>query len=224
MISKDAWTHGLFIADIRSVPTGCALWPALWLVNPGLWPGSTGEIDIFESVHETKVNTMTLHTCSGCVVSNDSSLFSGYMQTSNCDVYAPDQASNVGCSIEATGDSTATATHPTAGSEFNRRGGGVYALEWSSSGVSIFFFPRGSIPRDIATGRPEPSAWGAVPLARFQGPDCTFDQHLSNLSLVINTDMCGDWAGQTWGSSGCAAKTGVASCNEFVANNPQAFG
>jgi len=43
------------------------------------------------------------------------------------------------------------------------------------------------------------------------------------MKLVINTELCGDWAGNTWEQDGAAAETGVKSCAEYVQNNPQAF-
>jgi hypothetical protein len=57
----------------------------------------------------------------------------------------------------------------------------------------------------------------------FSGNGCNFDAHLQDLQLVINTDFCGDWADNSWEADGCAAKTGVATCAEYVMNNPKAF-
>lgn len=223
IISHQSWTHGLIVADIHAAPTGCGLWPAMWLVNPGTWPGSTGEIDVFETVHESGFNTMSLHTSSGCEISNASNLFSGNMITDNCDVAAADQAANSGCSIEGMSETINRQVYATAGPEFNQNGGGVYALQWSSSNISVFFFPRGLVPEDIMQGLPSPAGWSQRPLASFSGSDCILDQHIANLSLVINIDACGDWAGQTWQSSGCAAKTGISTCDAYVANATNAF-
>lgn len=45
VISNNAYTHGLFIADIKHMPTGCGTWPAYWLLGPDPWPkfGEIGE-------------------------------------------------------------------------------------------------------------------------------------------------------------------------------------
>ncbi|GAB7356347.1 hypothetical protein MBLNU459_g7137t1 [Dothideomycetes sp. NU459] len=232
--SQQSWTHGLLLADIAAAPTGCGTWPALWLVNTGdAWPGSTGEIDLFETVNMAQANSMTLHTSAGCSLTNtdtfQSSSFSGTVTTSNCDVNAPNQAQNAGCSITAplanasSAHANATAT---AGPAFNAQGGGVYALLWTSAGITIYFHPRGQIPADIAAGAPDPASWttSTRPLAAFAGPACDWDAHVANLSLVVDTTLCGDWAGEVWASGGCAAATGVATCEAYVAARPEAFG
>merc|ERR1719476_43611 len=34
--------------------------------------------------------------------------------------------------------------------------------------------------------------------------------------MIINTELCGDWAGNVWNQYGCNQKTGVGSCVDFV--------
>jgi hypothetical protein len=43
LISNNSYTHGMFIADIKHMPTGCGTWPAYWLLGPDPWP-TYGEI------------------------------------------------------------------------------------------------------------------------------------------------------------------------------------
>ena len=43
LISNNSYTHGLFVADIKHMPTGCGTWPAYWLLGADLWP-TFGEI------------------------------------------------------------------------------------------------------------------------------------------------------------------------------------
>lgn len=225
--TQQSWTHGLLLADIASAPTGCGTWPALWLVNTaGTWPGNTGEIDLFETVNNAVANSMTLHTSAGCALNTSSEAFSGTMSTSNCDVNAPNQAQNAGCSIQAPQQDTIvydgeTCSYATAGPAFNAAGGGVYAMEWTSSSISISFHPRGYIPSDIVSGTPNPSSWTNKPIAVFEG--CAFDGFVKELSLVVNIALCGDWAGEVWQSGGCAAETGTSTCEEYVAANPHKF-
>lgn len=124
---------------------------------------------------------MTLHTSSGCSITNNNE-FSGSVNTYNCYVDAAGQSNNAGCSI-GTSDGT------TYGAGFNAAGGGVYATEWTSDYISIYFFPRGSIPSDISSGQPDPTGWG-TPVAMFQG-DCDFDDFIVNQNLVFDITFCG---------------------------------
>ena len=59
---------------------------------------------------------------------------------------------------------------------FDAIGGGVYATEWTSTAISIYFFPRNAIPADITSGNPDPSGWGE-PQAIISG-ECDIDFHL----------------------------------------------
>ncbi|PSK42584.1 UPF0648 protein [Elsinoe australis] len=264
---KDAFTHGLVTVDIYHAPTGCGLWPAIWMVDPnGVYPGNTGEIDLFEYVHDSPANSVTLHTSEGCKITNNTSpaapasrfrretaaaasAMTGRVESQNCYVNAPEQTYNKGCSIASPADispppsakgqqSLRQQTFATAGTGFNEQGGGVYALVWTSDLIEAYFFPRPSVPAELSinpskedgsvpAGRSvDPAAWkaqGIQPVARFQG--CDFDQHIRNVSLVVNADFCGDWAGNdaVWEQSGCKAKTGAGTCNEYVGANPKAF-
>ncbi|KAI9841836.1 MAG: hypothetical protein M1838_003395, partial [Thelocarpon superellum] len=63
--SKNAYTHGLFIADIAHMPgDACGAWPGFWLYGPE-WP-SNGEIDILENVNNAIQNKMSLHAGGQC--------------------------------------------------------------------------------------------------------------------------------------------------------------
>ncbi|KAK4896775.1 hypothetical protein LTR27_005369 [Elasticomyces elasticus] len=207
--STKSYNSGLFILDADHMPTGCGTWPAFWLVGPN-WPNE-GEIDIIEGVNEQATNAMTLHTKSGCSIT-DNNVFSGAIVTDNCDVNASGQDKNAGCSIK-------TEDTQSYGSGFNDNNGGVYATEWTSSAISVYFFPRGSIPSDITSGSPMPSSWGK-PLAQFQG-GCDIPDFFSEQQIVFDTTFCGDWAGAVWSSGSCASKADT--CNAFVADNPSAF-
>lgn len=208
--NKSYGTGSLIILDLAHMPGGiCGTWPAFWTVGPD-WPYG-GEIDIIEGVNEQSTNDMTLHTSSGCSIS-DNGAFSGSISTDNCDVNAAGQSTNAGCQIDT--DNSAT-----YGTGFNSVGGGVYAMEWTSSAISIYFFQRGSIPSDIKSGSPNPSGWG-TPLSQFTG-GCDIPTFFQNQSIVFDTTFCGDWAGNSWSSSSCASQADT--CNDFVANNPSAF-
>ncbi|KAI9708511.1 MAG: hypothetical protein M1820_003973 [Bogoriella megaspora] len=221
---KNNYNHGLLIADVQHMPTGCGLWPAFWMLGAGnTWP-STGEIDIIEGVHKSDVNQMTLHTSAGCAVQNSTNDFSGTMVTSDCDVNDPKQDKNAGCGIQAPNN---TASPATFGTKFNAQSGGVYATEWTSSGITIWFFPRNAIPADLAsnTTAPNPQNWKQTPVAKFAGSGCSWDQHFKDMRPIINTDFCGAWAGDesVWESSGCKAQTQMDKCEDYVKMHPGNF-
>lgn len=204
--STKAYTHGLFLADIGHMPSStCGVWPAFWTFGPN-WPAS-GEIDIIEGVNAASTNTATLHTSSGCNMENSGSISGSNLAVSNCN-------SDTGCS------QTTTSTQG-YGSVFNTGLGGVYALEWTSSHIAVWFFPRSSIPADILADTPDPSTWGDAS-TRFVGNTCEIDSHFMNHNIVFDTTFCGDWAGQTWSSDATCGKLADA-CNDYVAQNPEAF-
>ncbi|KAK5101003.1 hypothetical protein LTS08_004609 [Lithohypha guttulata] len=229
--SMKSYQHALVIADIVHMPGSvCGTWPAFWMVGED-WPNN-GEIDIVEGVNDQTSNQMTLHTSVGASISKSSHgtqpgrepsngktpsqqsrLFTGKVLTSNCDVNAPDQSKNAGCAI-------ADNTSLTFGADFNTNGGGVYATEWTSSFIKIWFFPRGSFPSDIASASPSPSENWGPPTSMFTG-DFDMDQYFKNLSIVFDTTFCGDWAGNTWKQSSCASL--APTCEEYVSKNPAAF-
>jgi hypothetical protein len=207
--STKTYTHGLVILDLAHMPGSiCGTWPAFWMVGSN-WPNN-GEIDIIEGVNTQSVNQMTLHTSDSCTINNSG--FSGSLYSDNCYVEASGQSANEGCII--TGSSTQS-----YGNGFNEAGGGVYATEWTSDAINVYFFPNSSVPSDITSGSPDPSSWG-TPSASFAG-NCDIDSHFSELQIVFDITFCGDWAGDSWSSSTCSSY--ASTCNDYVANNPSAF-
>ena len=174
---------------------------------------NNGEIDIVEGVNDQTKNIMTLHSAAGPVLNSADDSFAGNVVTANCDVNAPDQFKNAGCSIGDDSDLS-------FGSGFNNAGGGVFATEWTSSFIKIWFFPRGTIPDDVASSNPQPNENWGTPRSLFQG-DFNLDDNFRNLQLVFDTTFCGQWAGETWSSSSCASL--APTCNEYVTNHPEAF-
>jgi hypothetical protein len=184
-----------------------------WTTGPN-WP-KNGEIDIIEGVNDQENNGMTLHTGPGCQIGeNTGTQFAGKITTGNCDVAAKGQGKNVGCSIE----------HPSTssyGAGLNAIGGGVYATQWTSEAISVYFFPRDSIPEDVLGDSPDPSGWGK-PAAKFTG-GCDIENTFKQQKVVFDTTFCGLWAGSSdvWESGSCGKK--AATCEEWVQNNPEAF-
>lgn len=210
--SNKAYTHGLFIADIAHMPGGiCGVWPAFWTFGDN-WP-TNGEIDIIEGVNVATTNTITLHTSSGCTMTSTGSQSSSNLTGTNCNA----GNGNDGCGFE-------TSSTQAYGTGFNAIGGGVYAMEWTSTAISIWFFPRTAIPADITSSSPDPSTWGS-PVSEFSsGSDggCDIDEHFAGHNIVFDTTFCGAWAGQVWSSDAtCSAL--ASTCDAYVAANPTAF-
>lgn len=179
--TKKSYNKGLFIGDISHMPASvCGVWPAFWTFGPD-WPGS-GEIDIIEGVNLQSTAAVTLHTSEGCTITNEGSSPGTTLVSGNCN----SNSAFDGCSQQ-------TIMPSSFGTGFNLVQGGAYAMEWTSDVISVWFFPRASIPADIAAGTPDPDTWDA-PLAKFVASGCDFDSHFRDQSLVFDTTMCGDWA------------------------------
>ncbi|KAG6328376.1 hypothetical protein ID866_10714 [Astraeus odoratus] len=215
------FTYGLVIMDAVHMPTGCATWPAFWTNGPN-WPAG-GEIDIIEGVNNYTNNQATIHTSDGCSLPSSSSTQLNIAGTvvggTNC---AADQTNNEGCGVRSN-------YNYTFGAGFNDNGGGVYAMLWQTSGIQVYFFPRGSIPSDITAGAPQPQTW-STPMANWPSTDCDMASHFYNHSVIFDTTLCGDWAGGVWTGTGvpgqtesCAQLTGYSSCSDFVVNSGASF-
>lgn len=212
----------LLVADILHMPTGCGTWSSLWMLGGAyddVWP-LKGELDIIENVNLANADEISLHTNVGCVVDNNTATaFTGTMLTDNCDVNAEGQDENQGCTVQAPTSSTS----PSFGADFNTAGGGVYAVEWTNDGFSIWFFGRSeAMPESLLTDSPDPSTFG-MPITQFTGSGCDFAEHFQDMSIVLDTTFCGAWAGNVWESGGCAASTGTSTCDAYVAANPAEF-
>ncbi|KAI1264204.1 glycoside hydrolase family 16 protein [Xylariaceae sp. FL1019] len=215
--SKDDFTHGLFIADFAHMPgSSCGTWPAFWAFNDQddgtLWPAG-GEVDIIEGANTAQRNLFSAHTEPGC--QNPSTGFTGVQGPDDCS----EDINNIGCNYAAPVVDSAT-----YGDAFNAAGGGVYALEWDSEFLKIWHFPRSTVPNDIKMApmvKPNPSSWG-LPQAVFGGSSCDPDPYFYNMSLVINTNFCGVYAGQIWGDADRCDEL-APTCEEYVAGNPSVF-
>ncbi|EED82529.1 hypothetical protein POSPLDRAFT_112923 [Postia placenta Mad-698-R] len=215
------YTGALVILDSVHMPTGCGTWPAFWSNGPN-WPAG-GEIDIVEGVNTYTNNQATIHTNPGCTIPSSNSTVLGITGDvtggTNC---AAAETGNAGCGIRSTSNTS-------YGAGFNEIGGGVYAMEWVDSGISVWFFPRSSIPSDITAGAPQPSGWG-TPMANWPSTDCNPSTFFYQHSAIFDTTLCGQWAGNVWSDTGspgqsqsCAQITGTSTCAEYVQNNGAAF-
>ncbi|KAF8581538.1 glycoside hydrolase family 16 protein [Ramaria rubella] len=205
--SQKSYSGGLFVMDANAMPTGCATWPAFWTVGPN-WP-QNGEIDIVEGVNQQTNNQMTLHTASGCTLDasarpllSDTKAFLGSVLSTTCDAFAN---SNSGCGI--------TDSDPNSfGVGVQKGGGAIFAMKWDTIGIRIWHFNRSNTPSDLTAFAPNPSTW-PVPSAFWSTATCSVDEFFEQHNIVINTSLCGDFAGSLYPSSGCPG-----TCAERVAD------
>ncbi|KAG1860666.1 glycoside hydrolase family 16 protein [Suillus subalutaceus] len=193
--SQNSYNGGLFVIDASNMPVGCSTWPSFWTVGPN-WP-SAGEIDIVEGVNNQATNQMTLHsgTGQGCTIGKSNSStdqFTGQVLGTNC--YSTENADS-GCGVEDTDTRS-------FGYGFNNAEGGVFALLWdNSSGMSMWHF-----------APPTPSTWG-TPSGFWSADTCDITDNFYDHQMVIDTTICGNWAGGAYSSSGCPG-----TCSDMVAN------
>jgi len=120
------------------------------MTNLNNWPYG-GEIDIMEGINNQNwVNHYGFHTGGTCSMTGGTQ--SGEIDVYDCNVY---DDGNSGCGGWATVDGT-------YGDDMNSYGGGVYAMDWRSTGIRIWEFPPWGIPSDITNGKPTTSSWGTV--------------------------------------------------------------
>ncbi|KAH7909590.1 glycoside hydrolase family 16 protein [Hygrophoropsis aurantiaca] len=206
--STDTYTTHVAVFDIQHMPQGCGTWPAEVGAN---WPNE-GEVDIVEGVNDQSPNQSTLHTSANCTMPTGR-MMTGTDEGDNCDVY---ETNNSGCGVALADDNS-------YGPDFNMEGGGWYAIERTSSYISIYFWERGStsVPNDVKYPgfTINTSTWG-TPAAYFPSTDCDFATHFGPHNIVINLTFCGDWAGNSavYAASGCPS-----TCIDYVDDNPAAF-
>ncbi|KAJ7748545.1 glycoside hydrolase family 16 protein [Mycena maculata] len=217
-----SFTGGLVIMDAVHMPTGCGTWPAFWSNGPD-WP-TGGEIDIVEGVNNYTDNQATIHTAPGCSLTSDDPATLGAsasVVTGGTDCAAA-TSGNAGCGMRSP-------SNVSFGAPFNDNGGGVYAMKWDSSGISVYFFERNSVPTDIENGAPQPTSWG-LPMANWPAADCNPWTYFYTHVAIFDTTLCGDWAGSVWTGTGvpgqdqsCATRTGFSTCDAFVAASGASF-
>ncbi|KIM65978.1 glycoside hydrolase family 16 protein, partial [Scleroderma citrinum Foug A] len=202
--SNKSYNSGLFILDAAMMPVGCATWPAFWTVGPN-WPYG-GEIDIVEGINDQPTNQMTLHSGNNesCTIDTSSpTQYTGHTLGTNC--YSTPNA-DAGCAFSDTDTRS-------FGFGFNNAGGGVFALLWDQSiGLAIWHFARSQIPSDLTNQAPNPSSWG-VPGGFLSSKTCNIGNNFYQHSMVIDTTICGNWAGPNYPNSGCPG-----TCSDMVAN------
>jgi len=134
----------------------------------------------------------------------------------SCNVDAPDQFHNQGCSQRGPLNSM--------GPSFNEGGGGTYAGEWDpvARHIRTWFWPANAEPADLRSGFPEPDSWGA-PYSHFSlDPHSCPADHFINMRMVFSLTFCGDLGGAKFAAM-CPELAQTMTCEEFVAQHPEAL-
>ncbi|KAN0086101.1 glycoside hydrolase family 16 protein [Tylopilus felleus] len=178
--TQEAYDLGsLWIIDLNHIPYGCSVWPAFWSFGPN-WP-QDGEIDIIENINLNTDNQMAIHAINGCF-HYDNATELGTWGGSNC-------TEGSGCTVGETSPNS-------YGSSFTAAGGGVFATQFDVSGIFMWFWSRPDVPSAISQNSSaiDVSSWG-TPHAAFSSSTCNISQLFSPQNLVLDIDLCGDWAG-----------------------------
>ncbi|THV04929.1 glycoside hydrolase family 16 protein [Dendrothele bispora CBS 962.96] len=196
--SQALYNTGLFVLDVNRAPWGCGVWPAWWTLGNGQWPYN-GEIDIIEGVHDNVHNQVAWHTGGGCYLTQNANFTGSITQLNGEDnlfCKSDDNFNdNSGCAITEWSRSS-------YGPDFDRQGGGVFAMKWDENGIAVWSFFRAAVPGDVYTGSPNPSNWG-TPSANLSPEGCNITQYFANHSIIFDITFCGDWAGNSYATSEC---------------------
>ncbi|KAI0354210.1 hypothetical protein OH77DRAFT_1405538 [Trametes cingulata] len=169
----------VIVFDATHLPYGCSVWPSFWTKGEN-WPIG-GEIDIIEAVNLMTYNQMALHTQNGC--------------TQPASVAQTGTTGNTNCSTDA-GCTVAEKQPNSFGESFASAGGGVWATQFDSSGIYIWFWTRDSVPSSVTNGSNsiDTSSWG-TPSAAYPSSSCDIGEFFTPQQLVIDITLCGNWAG-----------------------------
>ncbi|CBQ72131.1 related to endo-1,3(4)-beta-glucanase [Sporisorium reilianum SRZ2] len=253
MHSKRTMGDGVLVGKFSFMPQGCATWPAFWTCTRGNWPMGGEIDVVEGANDQGPRNLASLHTDYGCSIpAGYRSDQSGFSAATNC-AYQPGCSgsfvanNSFGPDFNQNGGGYFAVRRETRPGD---AGIGVYfwpittspsflpaAVAAIADGVSA---PKYVVTNRNATGndRTELNKWGlpavffpnvpassVSPAAQSAGNAsvCQMSKYFDQHEIIINLSLCGDWAGETFGLSGCAAKHGAMTCDDFVRYNPSAF-
>jgi hypothetical protein len=147
----------LVIGDFAHMPANtCGVWPSFWMVGPK-WP-TDGEIDIIEGVNQMDHNQITIHTKPG------------FVPKIGPQTGAKSALNDCGGNNGDLGCGANTVRSEAWGSAFNKAGGGVYAMMWTTSAIKVWHWKHNEVPKDAKGNSPNPNGW-STPVASWSGAD-----------------------------------------------------
>jgi len=210
--SRDSYPVGsLWIIDAVHMPFGCSVWPSVWTTGIP-WP-QYGEIDIIEGVNLMTSNQMAIRSSPGCMKTN--------LPTQIGQSNGTDCSQGFGCTVNE--------EQPNSyGSAFAQAGGGVFAAQLDATGIYIWFWSRPNVPAVIqqatSTSTMDISSWGNASAA-YPTSSCNIGEYFGAQKLVVDINLCGDWAGVPLIYNQTCANTGptgqCAGDNVFGPGNPR---
>ncbi|KAF7348526.1 hypothetical protein MVEN_01370100 [Mycena venus] len=225
MVSKttfNAKDMNLFIFDIAHMPAVCGTWPAVWFTGAN-WPYQ-GEIDVVEGVSLYNQNIYSVHTGSGCTISSSA------VSAMSAVTIVKSDGTDCDATVDPAGCGFTDHQATTFGPGFNSAGGGVFALQFDTTGIKMWFFQTGNVPSDISSLAPNPSTWGA-PRMSVPTSSCSPTTFFSDLMMVVDTNLGGTFTEGVWAVDGaggqaksCKTQTGVDTAADYVKSHGSEFG
>jgi len=184
----------LAVMHYKQIPFGCGIWPSFWAMNSDrVWPGG-GELDIMEFASYSP-NKVTFHISGACELDTE--------KVSQCAPMGQAAESSTDCEtnyfINKLG---CMPKQRQPDGEFFSKNPGVLAAEWTSRHIIVYHIPEAQIPADLTSEKPDTTGWKNWILAYLPlKPDCK--SAVGPQELVLNMQLCGDWAGATFGTHQC---------------------
>lgn len=244
---------GVLVGKSTHMPQGCGTWPAFWTCTTDTWPAGGEVDVVEGANDQGPKNLASLHTTHGChVPAGYRSDQTGFTGQTDCS-YQPGCSSSFtadnsfGPQFNQNGGGYFAVRRKTQPGD---PGIGIYfwpitANRSSLPSVVAAFADGNSAPKCVVTNsnatgndRTELNKWGtpnaffvntanasasATALQTGNGSVCQMGHYFDGHEIIINLTFCGDWAGPTFGTSGCSAQYNNATCSDFVHNNPAAF-
>jgi hypothetical protein len=206
---------GLVVFDVEHIPADISSWPAFWslgITNLDDFWALYGEIDILEQINDSKFNSCTLHTNAppgGTPCTMDPALD---FKTDNC--FASSGPKTCGfeskdyCPYDGCSKDMAPGTF---GSSLNDSGGGTFAMQLTQDGrVTVWLWKHSETVPDFVNATTDDFVCENV--IRFSKCSGSF----SRQQLIINTTLCGGWAGRNCCNGTGDQWTDDAGCRAYV--------